>query len=155
MAQNERRWTLDTISLFWEKIKERIDAKASFDSPVLTGTPTAPTADPGTNTQQIATTAFVTTAFRANDALDFKGTIGSAGATITSLPAIHEHGWAYKVITSGTYAGKQCNVGDTVVCVTDGTTADDSHWSIIPLNDELAGVTEITSSEINEIFQDF
>jgi hypothetical protein len=33
--------------------------KADLDSPALTGTPTAPTAAPGTNTTQIATTAFV------------------------------------------------------------------------------------------------
>ena len=34
-------------------------AKAPLASPTLTGTPTAPTADPGTNTTQVATTAFV------------------------------------------------------------------------------------------------
>jgi microcystin-dependent protein len=34
-------------------------------SPVFTGTPTAPTASAGTNTQQIATTAFVTTGLQA------------------------------------------------------------------------------------------
>lgn len=37
-------------------------AKADLASPALTGTPTAPTAAAGTNTTQIATTAFVTTA---------------------------------------------------------------------------------------------
>jgi hypothetical protein len=36
--------------------------KAPLASPALTGTPTAPTAAPGTNTTQIATTAFVTAA---------------------------------------------------------------------------------------------
>ena len=36
-----------------------LDAKASLASPGLTGTPTAPTAASGTNTVQIATTAFV------------------------------------------------------------------------------------------------
>lgn len=34
-------------------------AKASLASPALTGTPTAPTATPGTNTTQVASTAFV------------------------------------------------------------------------------------------------
>jgi len=37
-------------------------AKAPLASPALTGTPTAPTAAPGTNTTQLATTAFVTAA---------------------------------------------------------------------------------------------
>jgi hypothetical protein len=43
-------WTLDTTSY------------APLNSPALTGTPTAPTAQAGTNTTQIATTEFVTTA---------------------------------------------------------------------------------------------
>lgn len=37
-----------------------LNLKANLASPALTGTPTAPTAAPGTNTTQIATTAFVT-----------------------------------------------------------------------------------------------
>jgi len=39
--------------------------KAPLASPALTGTPTAPTASSGTNTTQIATTAFVTAALQA------------------------------------------------------------------------------------------
>jgi len=38
---------------------------ATFPSPTLTGTPVAPTASPGTNTTQLATTAFVTTGLQA------------------------------------------------------------------------------------------
>ena len=40
-------------------IQTQMDAKAPLASPALTGTPTAPTAAAGTNTTQIATTAFV------------------------------------------------------------------------------------------------
>lgn len=40
-------------------IQAQIDSKANLASPALTGTPTAPTATAGTNTTQIATTAFV------------------------------------------------------------------------------------------------
>lgn len=40
-------------------IQTQLDAKAALASPPLTGTPTAPTATAGTNTTQIATTAFV------------------------------------------------------------------------------------------------
>jgi len=39
-----------------------LDLKANLASPALTGTPSAPTASAGTNTTQLATTAFVTTA---------------------------------------------------------------------------------------------
>lgn len=42
-----------------------IATKAPLASPALTGVPTAPTATAGTNTTQIATTAFVTAAFTA------------------------------------------------------------------------------------------
>ena len=41
-------------------VQTQLDAKAPLASPALTGTPTAPTAGAGTNTTQIATTAFVT-----------------------------------------------------------------------------------------------
>ena len=40
-------------------IQTQLDAKAPLASPALTGTPTAPTAAAGTNTTQVATTAFV------------------------------------------------------------------------------------------------
>ena len=43
-------------------ISSAINSKANSSSPTLTGTPLAPTASAGTNTTQIATTAFVTTA---------------------------------------------------------------------------------------------
>ncbi|MBD5136041.1 MAG: BppU family phage baseplate upper protein [Lachnospiraceae bacterium] len=42
-------------------IQSQLDAKASIDSPSMTGTPKAPTASAGTNTTQIATTAFTQT----------------------------------------------------------------------------------------------
>lgn len=40
-------------------IQTQIDSKASLASPALTGTPTAPTATPGTNTTQLANAIFV------------------------------------------------------------------------------------------------
>ena len=44
-------------------LKVELDKKAPLASPALTGVPTAPTAAAGTSTTQIATTAFVVTAF--------------------------------------------------------------------------------------------
>lgn len=49
----------------WQKLATGTDfgdVKVSFDNASLTGIPTAPTADVGTNTEQIATTAFVQSA---------------------------------------------------------------------------------------------
>jgi hypothetical protein len=49
----------------FNNIAVAVATKADIASPTLTGTPAAPTASSGTNTTQIATTAFVTTALRA------------------------------------------------------------------------------------------
>jgi hypothetical protein len=46
-------------------ISNAIASKADINSPSFTGTPTAPTASSGTNTTQLATTAFVTAALSA------------------------------------------------------------------------------------------
>ena len=112
--------------------------KAPKASPALTGTPTAPTADAGTNTTQIATTAFVKAeidaVLDAADAMQFKGTIGSSGATVTALPNTHKAGWTYKVATAGTYAGKVCEIGDMIICVKDGTAAADADWTVVQNN---------------------
>lgn len=46
-------------------LQAALDAKAALASPALTGTPTTPTAAAGTNTTQVASTAFVQTAVAA------------------------------------------------------------------------------------------
>lgn len=110
---------------------------AKLASPIFTGTPKAPTPDSSDNSTTIATTAYVTAAVNsvlgANDAMVFKGTIGTGG-TVTALPATHSTGWTYRVITAGTYAGVACEVGDMIVCITDGTASTDSHWTVIQTN---------------------
>jgi len=52
----------------FDAIQTAVNSKANIGSPALTGTPTAPTASAGTNTIQIATTAFVKTAVDNYDA---------------------------------------------------------------------------------------
>ena len=49
----------DTILVAFGKLQAQLNAKAPLASPTFTGTPAAPTATSGTNTTQIATTAFV------------------------------------------------------------------------------------------------
>ena len=136
-----------------DNLQTTLNAKAPLASPTFTGTPKAPTATSGTNTTQIATTAFVQSEINskiaAADAMIFKGTIGTGG-TITALPATHTTGWTYKVITAGTYAGQKCEVGDLITCLTDGTTATDSHWTVIQTNIDGA-VTGPTSSVANRV----
>ena len=52
------------------------DAEAMLDGPALGGKPTAPTAEPGTATEQIATTKFVTDAIAEVES-ELRGEIGS------------------------------------------------------------------------------
>jgi len=64
----------------------------SLTSPTLTGTPTAPTAAGGTNTTQIATTAFVTAAVSGGGGMTYPGSgiavsTGSAWTTSKSSPS--------------------------------------------------------------------
>lgn len=53
------------IDAEFNNIATAVATKADLNSPALTGTPTAPTATAGTNTTQLATTAFVTAALQA------------------------------------------------------------------------------------------
>jgi len=102
--------------------------KAPIASPALTGTPTAPTAAAGTNTTQIATTAFVNTAITNKmaeaDAMIYKGTLsgGSTGDYGALTPAASK-GWTYKVNTAGKIDGVEVEVGDMLICNTDSTPA--------------------------------
>jgi len=74
----------------------------------------------------------------ANDAVLFKGTIGTGG-TITTLPTTYSAGWAYKVIEAGTYAGKVCEVGDLLLAIVDraGTGNVNTDWAVFQTNTEI------------------
>jgi hypothetical protein len=67
-------------------VASAISSKADLNSPALTGTPTAPTAASGTNTTQVATTAFVKSAV---DASFTTGMIMMWSGTIATIPT----GW--------------------------------------------------------------
>lgn len=81
-----------------------------FTSPALTGTPTAPTAAGGTNTTQLATTAFVTSAVapKAPTASPtFTGTVSGITAAMVGAPALSvltTKGDLYVATASGTVA---------------------------------------------------
>jgi len=67
-------------------VASAISSKADLNSPALTGTPTSPTASAGTNTTQLATTAFVQTAL---SAAFTSGMIMMWSGTIATIPT----GW--------------------------------------------------------------
>ena len=132
---------------------------APLSSPGLTGTPTAPTANAGTNTTQIATTAFVVgeinSKLASNDAMLFKGTLGTDG-TITSVPTNgYQAGWTYRVITAGTYANQKCEIGDLLIAINDGPATGSSvinaDWTVAQTNIDSAvykGTNTFTNGDI-------
>lgn len=69
-------------------------------------------------------------------AMIFKGMIGSVddGATVVTLPSNHTAGWTYLVVTAGTYAGEECEIGDFIVCTIDGDISSDLDWKIVQKN---------------------
>lgn len=73
------------------------NALAPKASPTFTGTPSAPTASEGTNTTQIATTAFVTTAVTTA----ISGITGISFSIVQTLPSTGEAGVIYLVSNSG------------------------------------------------------
>lgn len=63
-------------------VYDELILKATIDSPTFTGIPSGPTAAPGTNTTQLATTAFVTTAVNAVPTYSFVNGLGTLGESI-------------------------------------------------------------------------
>lgn len=77
---------------------------------------------------------YVDTILGANDAMVFKGTLGTGG-TVTALPTTYQTGWTYRVITAGTYAGQQCEVGDLIIAIADATDdGSNADWTIAQTN---------------------
>ena len=74
-------------------IQTAVNSKADVNSPSLTGTPVAPTAGAGTNTTQIATTAFVT------------GAVATATSASALVNALYPVGSIYINATSSTNPG--------------------------------------------------
>lgn len=85
-----------------KKLKTLIDTKAPIDSPELTGTPTAPTAAPSTNNNQIANTAFVRAAIAA-----LVGSSPEALDTLNELAAALGNDPNFATTMTNALAGKQ------------------------------------------------
>lgn len=138
------------IKVIKRNIAKSLLLKADLESPTLTGIPTAPTANKNTNTNQIATTAFVVSeiddSLKTSQSLIYKGTVSSP----EDLPDNHSVGWTYIVKVAGTYVGEYCEIGDMIICKVSGTTSNNEDWSIIHTSKE-GTVTGPTSSVDNNI----
>lgn len=120
---------------------QSLAAYAPKASPALSGTPTAPTAAAGTNTTQLATTAFVQNAVSTAVA----GGVAFQGTAPTPFePTNYTAGWYWIVGTANTYAGETCEVGDMIFCNTSSTTYDPAHFDVLQTN-----MTTLTTSEID------
>jgi hypothetical protein len=108
---------LNYVSGVTSAIQTQLGAKANLASPALTGTPTAPTASVGTNTTQIATTAFVTAEI-VND-------VGEAYAGLAAL-GVGSYVAAWNTTTTavavgGTIAGSSLRYASANVATTDAS----------------------------------
>ena len=124
---NELATALGGDANFAATITGLIGTKAPSASPALTGTPTAPTAAPGTNTTQIATTAFIRAALdalvaAAPGALDTLNELAAAlggdanfAATITALIGTKA---AAAALTAETEARVAADVGRRIASAT-------------------------------------
>lgn len=140
---NDGKITYGTIQIAESQVTNLttdLNSKAPIASPAFTGTPTAPTAATGTDSTQIATTAFVNAEIEAkmgeSDAMVYKGTLagGSTGDYGSLTPAASK-GWTYKVTTAGKIDGVVVEIGDMLICNTDSTAAATaSNYSTIKAN---------------------
>ena len=92
LGVNATATELNYVDGVTSNIQTQLNAKAALASPTFTGTPKAPTAAAGTNTTQLATTAFVTTAVAnktsvTNATNATKATQDASGNVITSTYA--------------------------------------------------------------------
>jgi len=98
-----------------------IATKASLASPTFTGVPAAPTASQGTNTTQLATTAFV----NAEIAADTAGLAPLASPTFTGVPAAPTASQGTNTTQLATTAYVQAEVGQSIQAYDSDTTKND------------------------------
>lgn len=83
--------------------------------------------------------------FIANDAMRFKGTMSQTttssgttyqinGDTVTFPSSSAVTGDTYRITKAGTYAGITCEVGDLLICVTDGSSTTAATWTVAQTN---------------------
>ena len=124
-----------------------ITGKADLAGPTFTGVPAAPTATSGTNTTQIATTAFVTAAV---PDVSGKANTSDIGTTIQAFDAD-----TAKTDTAQTFTAAQRG---TITTLTPGTTvtpdlAVSNNFTLTPAqNTTIANPTNITAGQSGSIF---
>ena len=123
-----------------------LDQKAPLASPDLTGTPTAPTATAGTNTDQIATTKFVTSAV----STAIGDLAGVEFSIVTELPATGDASVIYLVSASD---GSGDDVYDEYIWLTANNKFEKIGRTNIDLSDyyNTSNLIPITSAQIDQV----
>jgi hypothetical protein len=104
-------------------LQTALNAKASTASPTFTGTPAAPTAAPGTNTTQIATTAFVAAAVTGGGTA-FGGGLGTSYQDVTEIAApANPAAGNDRIYTNSTTHKLACLTSSGVDCMPSGGTS--------------------------------
>ena len=118
------------IDTEFNDIATAIATKADLASPTFTGTPLAPTASPGTNTTQLATTAFVTAATGALGTMSTQNAnaVAITGGTASGLTSLGVSGTATATTFSGagtslTGTAASLNIGGNAATATSATSA--------------------------------
>lgn len=145
----------------WETIKQGIDAeiakKADLAGATFTGDVKlsgSPEGDTSAVSKKYVDDK-VTTAVGAVDAMRFKGTLGTDG-TVTELPKTYKVGDTYRVVTAGTYAGEQCEVGDLLIAIIarQGSENANSDWTIAQTNVDGAVVGPASATDATVVLFD-
>lgn len=102
-------------------------------------------------TSTYATKTELNSLIAANDAMVYKGTLGTTNGAIKAVPTNgYLIGWTYKIVDAGTYAGFVCEPGDLLIAISDGpetgTTVTNGHWTVAQTNIDGAVTTTLTSS---------
>lgn len=127
---------------------------ARLAGPTFTGIPSAPTAAPGTNTAQLATTAFTIAEILARiAALDVLKYIGAIDCSTNPNYPPADSGHTYRISVGGKLGGASgaaVEAGDMAICHVDGSAggtqaAVGADWDIIQMN--VDGVVTLTGTQ--------
>lgn len=131
----------------FNNIVTAVATKANSASPTLTGTPLAPTATAGTNTTQLATTAFVTGAVATSDAAVRPVTTGGTGAATLALNnvVLGNGTSAVQVVAPGTTGNLLTSNGTTWQSTTPAT-------SVTSLNGQTGAVVNTALDSIGSYY---
>lgn len=139
----------------WTDIKQALDAedakKADLTGATFTGDVKL-IATPEGDTSAVSKKYVddeIASKISANDAMRFKGTIGTDG-TVTAVPTTDVRvGDTYRVITAGTYVGAECEIGDMLIALKDGAT-EDADWTVVQTNIDgaVVGPTSATDATV-------